>query len=220
MTDVDSHTQEGAKSTFVAEAVAAAGGAGRDRPESPAMTHLALPDLEAGLDRVRAAPADQGRLELIVRRPTPDEREILDRGTLDPEHGLVGDRWGVSGDPRNGGRPLVDAQVTVMNARLSALVSGGDDRDRWALAGDQLHVDLDIGEENLPPGTRLAIGGATLEITAEPHTGCGKFSRRYGVDAMRFVNSRVGRALRLRGLNARVVEAGEIAAGDRVRKLS
>ena len=184
------------------------------------MGHLALPDLEAGLDRVRAAPADEGRLELIVRRPTPDEREILDRGTLDPEHGLVGDRWGVSGDSRNGGRPHLDAQVTVMNARLSTLIAGGDDHERWALAGDQLHVDLDIGHENLPPGTGLAIGGAVLEVTAEPHTGCGKFSRRYGTDALKLVNSEIGRALRLRGLNARVVEPGEVATGDAVRKLA
>ena len=185
-----------------------------------AVAQLALPDLEAGLDHVRAAPADAGRLELIVIRPAAGEREILDRGTLDPELGLVGDRWSREGDPRNYGRPLVDAQVTVMNARLSALVSGGDDHDRWALAGDQLHIDLDVGEENLPAGTRLEIGSATLEITAEPHTGCGKFVRRYGVDALKLVNSRVGRALRLRGLNARVVVAGEVAAGDPVRKVS
>ncbi len=110
--------------------------------------------------------------------------------------------------------------MTVMSARVAALVSGGPEHVDWAQAGDQLYVDFDISERNLPAGTRLAIGGAELEVSAHPHLGCGKFVRRFGVDAMKLVNSELGRSLRLRGLNARVVRPGEVRRGDRVRKLS
>src|SRR4051812_22590661 len=103
-------------------------------------------DFAAGLDHVRAAPSDDGAVELIVRRPVVEEREVLDEGELDPAEGLVGDCWG-----RRGRRPNPDAQLTLMNARAIDLVAGS--RDRWALAGDQLYVDLDLSEANLPPGT-------------------------------------------------------------------
>ena len=104
-----------------------------------------------------------------------------------------------------------------MSSRAAALVAG--DRERWPLAGDQLYVDLDLSDENLPPGTRLALGSAVLEVTDEPHTGCKKFTARFGLDAMVFVNSPVGRALNLRGINARVVESGTVRVGDAVTKL-
>ena len=184
------------------------------------MPQLPRAALDARLDWIRAAPAQDGVVRLIVRRPAEDERELLERGSLDTATGLVGDSWVArpSAESEDGG-PASDAQVTVMNARAAATVADGEDRERWALAGDQLYVDLDISHANLPAGTRLAIGGAVLEITELPHNGCGKFSKRFGVDAMKFVNSPEGRALRLRGANARVVESGEIAAGDPIRKL-
>jgi MOSC domain-containing protein YiiM len=184
------------------------------------MTGLQIATLRTRLEWIRAAPADGGRLELIARRPATEQRELLDEAVLDADDGLVGDNWCVrpSSTSLDGG-PTRDAQVTIMSARAAAAVSGGDDRERWALAGDQLYVDLDISQANLPPGSRLRIGGAVLEVTALPHAGCGKFSRRFGVDAVKFVNSTEGRALRLRGLNARVVEPGSIAAGDAVDKL-
>jgi hypothetical protein len=168
-------------------------------------------ELQAGLEEVRRSPADEGTLELIVRRPAVDERDVVEEGMLDLDEGLVGDNWPARGkvDP--------DAQVTVMNARLVALVAGG--RERWPLAGDQLYVDLDLSAANLPPGTRLAVGSAVLEVTAAPHTGCAKFSQRFGSDALRFINSQEGRALRLRGVNTRVVEPGAVGQGDLVRKL-
>ena len=97
-----------------------------------------------------------------------------------------------------------------MNARSTALVAG--DRERWPLAGDQLYVDLDLSGEHLPPGTRLAIGTAVLEVTADPHTGCKKFSARFGLEALMFVNSPEGRALNLRGINTRIVQAGTVAS--------
>ncbi|HZQ84673.1 MAG TPA: hypothetical protein VFA83_07535 [Acidimicrobiales bacterium] len=175
---------------------------------------LTTVDLEAGLERLRAAPADNGTLQMIVRRPTIDQREILEEGELDLATGLVGDNWldkGSSSSPDGKGHP--ERQLTVMNVRCAALIAG-DDRDQMALAGDQLYVDLDIGVDNLPAGTRLAIGTAIIEMTEPPHTGCVKFRARFGEDAMRFVNSPEGRSLRLRGANAKVVQPGVVRQGD------
>ena len=174
--------------------------------------------LEAGLDAVRAAPPDTGRVELIVRRPEVDARELIEEATLDPEDGLVGDNWHVKPSLKTGA-PNLDAQLTVMNARVTALVAG-DDRERWALAGDQLFVDLDLSYRNLPPGTRLQVGEAVIEVTDEPHRGCGKFSSRFGVEALKFVNSAVGRELNMRGINTRIVTGGVVRTGDAVTKVS
>jgi MOSC domain-containing protein YiiM len=172
-------------------------------------------ELEARLPRLHEAPTDRGRVELVVRRPQEGERELLDEGELDLVGGLVGDRWGHGrrGRPRN-----PETQLTLMSARAADLVAGT--RDRWPLAGDQLYVDFDISKANLPVGTRLAVGTAVLEVTPPPHTGCKKFVERFGMDAMLFVNSPDGRALRLRGMNARVVEPGVVRPGDEIRKLA
>jgi MOSC domain-containing protein YiiM len=174
--------------------------------------------VEQGLDAVRAAPADNGRVELIVRRPEVDAREILEEATLDPDGGLVGDNWHVKPSLKTGA-PNPEAQLTVMNARVSALVAG-EDRNRWALAGDQLYVDLDLSYRNLPPGTRLQVGEAVIEVTEEPHRGCGKFSARFGVEALKLVNSAVGRELNMRGVNTAVVRGGVVRTGDAVVKIS
>jgi MOSC domain-containing protein YiiM len=182
------------------------------------MEHLTTAQLHDGLDHIRQAPSDEGRLELIVRRPAVDEREVLSAGALDGSEGLVGDTWRERGSKRTpDGSAHPDMQLNVMSARAAALMAQRP--ERWQLAGDQLYVDLDISERNLPPGTRLALGSAVIEITAEPHLGCAKFQKRYGTDALRFVNSPVGRELRLRGLNAKVVVPGTITRGDVVRKL-
>jgi hypothetical protein len=180
--------------------------------------HLTAARLEDGLDHVRKSPADIGRVELIVRRPAVDEREVIDEGILDLADGLVGDSWRVRGSSRTAdGSAHPDTQLNVINARLSSLVAV--DPDRRALAGDQLHLDLDLSHANLPPGTRLALGSAVIEVTEIPHTGCAKFRARFGAEALRFVNSPTGRELRLRGLNAKVVVAGTVRQGDDVRKL-
>jgi MOSC domain-containing protein len=182
------------------------------------MKQLTMSELEAGLDEISRSPQDGGVLEMIVRRPQVGEREILQEGQLDLADGLVGDSWKARSSRRTAdGTPHPDMQINVMNSRVVALVS--QDRGRWHLAGDQLFVDLDLSEANLPPGTRLAIGSAVIEVTAEPHTGCSKFVERFGLDAMTFVNSQERRDLHLRGINARVVRPGAVRVGDTVSKL-
>jgi hypothetical protein len=175
--------------------------------------HRTRAELEAALDELRASPAGEGVLRLIVRRPVEEEREVLAEATLDETEGMVGDRWNVAdyGD----GPDRFDTQLTLMNARAASLIGG--EPEHWPPAGDQLYVELSLAGEDLPPGSRLEIGTALIEITAVPHTGCGKFVRRFGVDAMKFVNSPVGRELNLRGVNARVVRGGVVAQGDAIR---
>ena len=183
------------------------------------MTDGFAPDDLPILSHVRRSPGDVGRLELIVRRPTTGEREALDEGTLDLALGLLGDNWftrGSKGRPDGSADP--ERQLTVMNARSAAHVAGA--RERWALAGDQLYVDFDLSEANLPAGARFALGSAVLEVTPPPHTGCKKFVERFGPDALALVNSPAGRALRMRGLNAKVVVPGTVRVGDAVRKLA
>jgi hypothetical protein len=178
-----------------------------------------LAELEAELDGVRAAPADVGRVELLVRRPAEEERELLDEGQLDLDRGLIGDMWSVRPSMSRGdGQPNPEAQVTVMSAPAAAIVSGTAEHADWAQAGDQLYVDFDLSKANLPTGSRLTVGEAVLEVSELPHLGCGKFSRRFGVDALKLVNSDEGRELRLRGVNTRVVVPGAVRPGDRVAK--
>jgi len=174
--------------------------------------HRTLDELRAGLDDVRSAPKDGGSLELIVARPAVDERVELAIAELDVERGLVADRWS------RGSKPNPKSQVTVMNVRATRLAAG--DRSRWALAGDQLYVDLDLSPDNVPPGTRLEIGSAVLEVSEQPHLGCEKFAARFGMDARVFFNSYEGTALSLRGLNTRVVRGGTVRVGDAVHKLA
>jgi hypothetical protein len=185
---------------------------------SATVRHLTTAELEAGLDHIRQSPRDQGVLALIVRRPAVDAREVLTNAELDPAQGLVGDNWRVRGSTRTAdGSAHPDMQLNIMNARTIALLA--QDEARWPLAGDQLYIDLDLSAENLPPGTQLQIGSAIIEVTAQPHTGCQKFMARFGADALKFVNSAVGKELHLRGINAKVVQGGMIETGDTVRKL-
>jgi hypothetical protein len=180
--------------------------------------HLTRRELDASLDTIRESPADGGVLELIVRRPNVGEREVLQKGELDPALGLVGDGWSRRGSRRSAdGGPHPEMQLNIINARVVALVAR--ERERWPLAGDQLFVDLDLSASNLPPGSRLQIGTAVIEVTAEPHTGCGKFAERFGADAAQFVNADEHRDLRLRGINAKVVQRGTIRVGDRLMKI-
>jgi hypothetical protein len=175
--------------------------------------HLSRERLEAGLDHVRESPQNHGRLVLVVRRPEIGRRDRPEEAVLDQVTGLNGDNWltrGSSSTPDRSADP--DRQVTVINARLAELVAGGT--ERMALAGDQLYLDLDISVDNLPAGSLLTVGEAVLRVSEAPHTGCAKFLERFGTEAMRFVNSRVGRRLRLRGMNTRIVVPGRVRLGD------
>jgi hypothetical protein len=178
-----------------------------------------LTGLEQSLDHIREAPADGGTVELIARRPAEDEREVLTEARLNTHDGLEGDTWRARGSSRTpDGAANLEAQLTLMNARAAAAIVG--ERERWALAGDQIYVDLDLSRSNLPPGSRVQIGSAVIEFSEAPHTGCAKFSARFGNDALRFVNSPIGRELRLRGANCRVVVAGTVRPGDAIKKLT
>jgi hypothetical protein len=177
-----------------------------------------MKEFEAGLDDIRRAPKDEGLLELIVRRPGIGEREVVEEGLLDLNEGLVGDSWKRRGSSRTpDGSAHPDMQLNIMNSRVIALLA--QDRARWQLAGDQLFINMDLSAENLPAGTRLQIGSAVIEVTPEPHNGCKKFVERFGLDAVLFVNSALGKELHLRGINARVVQTGLVRAGDVARKL-
>jgi hypothetical protein len=178
--------------------------------------HRGQDDLAAGLEHVRRSPRDTGVVEMLVVRPGKGERDVLETAAIDTEVGVVGDNWPERGSTRTAdGGPNPDAQVTVMNSRAVDLVAVH--RERWPLAGDQVYVDLDLGLDNLPTGTLLRLGSSVLEVTAAPHTGCAQFSERFGVDALKLTATPDGRALRLRGINTRVVQGGTVSVGDEVR---
>jgi hypothetical protein len=186
-------------------------------PPDVSVKHLTMAELEAGLSELAQTPKDQGALEMIVCRPEILERKVVDQAELDPEQGLIGDNWKTRGSSHSeDGSALLDAQITLMNSRALQLMA--HDRSRWALAGDQLIVDFDLSAENLPIGQQITIGSALLEITPMPHTGCAKFTERFGHDAIRFVNSPEGRAARRRGVYAKVIKAGAIRIGDVIKK--
>jgi hypothetical protein len=169
--------------------------------------HLTLQELEAALEHLRQAPKDEGVVELIVCRPDIDRREVLDEAELDVEKGLIGDNWLVRGSRKT---PDGSAHPTALVAQ---------EKERWPLAGDQLYIDMDLGRENLPPGSHLEIGSVVLEVSPLPHTGCKKFVARFGAEAMEFVNSPLGKQLCLRGINAKVIQSGTVKVGQTARKI-
>ncbi len=174
-------------------------------------------ELEAALDTIRSSPTDLGTVELLVCRTAVGERDTPLEIELDTELGVVGDNWSTRPNRRTpAGGPDPNGQVTLVNARALAVVAG--DRAAWPQAGDQLYVDFDLSARNLPPGSRVVVGDAVLELTAKPHLGCAKYARAFGRDAVRFVNSPEGKALRLRGANAKVVRSGVVRVGDEIRK--
>jgi hypothetical protein len=190
-----------------------------DMTLAPNPVHRPMPDLEAGMRHLLEAPRDGGVLELIVIRPDKDERTTLGEAWLSPEEGVQGDNW-AKGCWKSlpDGRPDPDVQITIMSSRLARLVMG-EDQAHWALAGDQLVADLDLSDENLPHGQRLAVGKAILEITAVPHRGCVKYRDRFGDEALRFISTDEGRRMNLRGIYAKVIQAGQVRVGDIFKKI-
>jgi MOSC domain len=180
--------------------------------------HLPIEELEAALDHILQSPKDVGLVQLIVGRPQIDEREVLTEAEFSVAEGLIGDNWSTRGSNKTvDGSPHPDRQINIMNSRVAAVVA--QEKERWSLAGDQLFVDMDLSRQNLPPGSRIALGTTVIEVTPPAHTGCKKFVERFGMDAMQFVNSDLGKELCLRGVNAKVVESGVVRVGDVVRKL-
>ena len=177
-----------------------------------AIQRLSAPQIEAQMDQLTQSPQDLGILEYIVLRLPDEQRATPQEAEVSPDGGLEGDRWARPNSPNLG------AQISVMNSRFLRIIAGDD--TRMPLAGDNLLVDLDLSEENLPAGTQLQIGSATFEVTEIPHTGCQKFERRYGKDALEFVNGEAYKSQRLRGLFIRTIQAGKIQVGDSIRKLA
>ena len=187
-------------------------------PNAKTVKHLSMKELEAGLDEIKKSPKYKGILEMIVCRPKKNEREVLKKGEISKEFGLIGDNWKTRGSSRtNDGFGHPEMQLNIMNARAISLIA--QEKDRWKLAGDQLYIDIELSDENLPTGSKLKIGSAIIEITAIPHNGCKKFTERFGIDAVKFVNSPIGKELHLRGINAKVLKAGTISVGGIVEKL-
>lgn len=179
--------------------------------------HRSLEELDMGIALIQQAPTHQGTVAMIVYRPQRDERVMIEEGQLTVEHGLVGDNWKARGNSHTvDGSAHPDMQLTIMNVRAIAQIE--PNRERWPLAGDQLFVDMDLSANNLPTGTRLVVGDAVLEITAEPHNGCRKFAERFGKDALRWVNAPATRHLNLRGIYAKVIRSGSICTGSLITK--
>jgi hypothetical protein len=172
-------------------------------------------DFAADLEVVRDSPRAWGTVHALVLRPARDRRVVVEEAVLGEIEGVVGDNWrtrGSSSTPDGAANP--ESQLMLMSTRVLAAIE--PDRDRWALAGDQLLVDFDLSIAYLPPGTRIIVGEAELEISVKPHTGCAKFSARFGSDALRWINSPDGRDARLRGVGARVIRGGTVRVGDAI----
>ena len=181
--------------------------------------HLSLSELQAGLPEILSSPSDDGRLEAIVVRPSSGERRDLESCEISLAGGTHGDSW-ANGcwKTTDDGQPHPDVQICIMNSRCIALIA--QERSNWPPAGDNLFIDLDLTPDNTPPGTRLSIGSAVIEITGTPHNGCASFIERYGRDACVFVNAGDGKRLRLRGIYGRVITDGRVSVGDTVTKMA
>ncbi len=182
------------------------------------MEPVSLAQMQKAIFHIQQSPQTVGEVKLIVCRPTIGERQVLDKAHLDEAEGLVGDNWLQRGYKKTqDGSAHPDMQLNIMNARVIDAITYT--REQWPLAGDQLYVDFDLSEHHLPPGTQLKIGSALIEVTAEPHLGCKKFKERFGRDAVLFVNSPEGKALNLRGINAKVIQSGVVHTHDKIEKL-
>jgi hypothetical protein len=181
----------------------------------PMDNHVTFDKLQEGLAEISQAPKNHGNIELLVIRPVQYERKVVNEITMHPITGCEGDIWHskkTSSTPD--GKPNPERQVTLINSRVLALLEGA--KDTWPKAGDQVYVDMDLSKENLPAGTDLSLGSAIIRVSAQPHNGCKKFAERYGIDATRFVNSSLGKAKSLRGINCYIVKEGIVKMGDTV----
>ncbi len=180
--------------------------------------HLDKQELAAGLPEILKSPKDRGPIESITVRPASEQRRTVNSVAISLAGGVEGDHWAQGcWKSTDAGKPHPDVQICMMNSRCIDLIAG--DKDNWAPAGDNLFIDMDLTPENLPPGTRIAMGTAILEITDTAHKGCAKFIERYGRDACVFVNVGDGDRYKLRGIYGRVVQDGVLSVGDLATKV-
>jgi MOSC domain-containing protein YiiM len=156
-----------------------------------------------------SSPRDVGRVERCVVRPSPGERTTPAEIRLTPAGGIEGDRWSTDDRRRPGN------QVSLMNVHVLRSISGGE--ERMSLAGDNLLVDLDLSEANLPPGTRLEIGDAVIMVSTDPHRPCRQFHDRFGATSAKKIARANHVGHRARGVLAEIVQAGTIRVGDEIR---
>lgn len=174
-----------------------------------------LAELESGWQALPPPPRSAGTVRLLCVRKGDGLHETPDAVEITSSHGMLGDRWA---EREPGTDPDGNSAITLMSASAIGLLAA--DRLPLHAAGDNLVVDLDLSVEALPAGTRLAVGDAVLRVSEEPHTGCSTFRDRFGLDALKWVSTPSGRALRLRGMNCGVVRAGTVRVGDEIRVLS
>jgi MOSC domain-containing protein YiiM len=156
------------------------------------------------------SPRDLGRVQGCVVRTGRGVRETPSALRVVEGAGVVGDLWSTHPHSAPGN------QVSLINVHVLRSLCDGDE-SRMPLSGDNLHVDLELSEANLPVGTLLAIGTALLRVSPVPHRPCGSFVKRYGATAAKKVAraTRIGR--RGRGVLCEVVRGGVIANGDEIR---
>lgn len=180
--------------------------------------HRTREELASALPYVAASPKDGGSVALIVVRPDHGRRETPDRVRISAQDGVEGDHWSKGcWLETDDGAPHPDVQINLMCTRAAEVIAG--DPALWPAAGNNFFVDIDLSPDNLPAGTRLALGTAEIEITDQPNKGCQVFIDHYGRDACIFVNTGPGWSLRMRGLYARVVQNGDVRLDDRIRKV-
>jgi len=177
------------------------------------MKFVTTDEINSNLSFILSSPKDVGKIESIIVRRRKNERELRKEVFLSPEKGVEGDRW----YDLSKGKPDPRRQLTIINSRLIKLLA--QSVERMQLAGDNLIIDLDISDANLPVGQRLTIGKVMVEITDVPHTGCSRFAERYGNDAVEFINAPERSSLRLRGVYAKFLNSGLIHVGDIIKKI-
>ena len=170
-----------------------------------------LDELEKQLMALPEAPAERGSVVMLIRKVEGGLRETLDQVILMPDKGIPGDAWGRQP------KPDMEAQLTVMQKEVAELIANNQP---LTLFGDNIIVELDLSARNLPPGSLVKIGSATLEITPLAHNGCQKFRGRFGDDALKFVSMKPLRHRNLRGIYMRVIEGGEVRPGDPIIVIS
>ena len=173
--------------------------------------------LSARRSWVLDAPKDNAPILTLCVRPAEGERRFVQTMQLDPERGVVGDRWLTKTWMRlSDGRPDPRIQVCIMGSRLLELVrrEGADSM----YPGDNVIADMDFSEANLPVGQHLQLGTAIIEVSDVFNSACSKWQQRYGADALTWINLPENKPHRLRGILARVVRAGEVHLTDSIRK--